>query len=233
MPREDIAPEHSHPPAIDRHGHSGPEATIAPFAGGALIKNADRITPRKSILICGAARGGTSFAASAFHRLGIPFIRSPTDHISRRLEHGGLKRAFRTDDMPALQSIMAGFRRRHPVWAWKLPAIERRFSTIEALTPEVHSVLVFKEPLSVAARVAERKGKDPFLALGDIGRVYQRMSDIVATAKTPLLAISYDRAMGDLPAFLAAAAHFAGVASYDEAAVIAGIKEDAARYFET
>lgn len=199
---------------------------------GVLVKNANRITERKSIIICGAPRGGTSFAASVFLQLGVPFKRTRKDRISPRKEHNHLKEAFQADDLGRVRQIIDEFSSRHPVWGWKLPEIERRFSTISELVPNPHFVVIFKEPLSIAVRSAERRSKNPINVLQQVVAVHQRLAAIAATTEHPLLLVSYDKAITKLPNFLEAAAGFAGISSYDEAAVIAGIREDGRRYLE-
>ena len=195
-----------------------------------LVKNEHRVTQRKSIIICGAPRGGTSFAASVFLQLGVPFKRTTKDRISPRKEHNHLKEAFQADDLGRVRQIVDEFSSRHPVWAWKLPEIERRFSTISEIVPNPHFVVIFKEPLSIAIRSAERRSKNPINVLQQVVAVHQRLATIAATTEHPLLPVSYDKAITKLPDFLAAAAGFAGASSYDEAAVIAGIREVGSRY---
>lgn len=197
---------------------------------GVLVKNDKRITERKSILICGAPRGGTTFAASVFFHLGVPFKRARKDRISPRKEHNGLKEAVQAGDLGRARQIIDEFSSDHPVWAWKLPEIERRFSTISEMVPNPHFVVIFKEPLSIAVRSATRRSKNPIAVLQQVVAVHQRLAEIAATTEHPLLLVSYDKVITKLPKFLAAAAGFAGVSFYDEAAVIAGIREDGRRY---
>ncbi|MFN4017500.1 MAG: hypothetical protein ACK4JB_19325 [Reyranella sp.] len=198
---------------------------------GAFIKNADKITARKSIVICGPARGGTSFAASIFVRLGIPFTRGPRDKISGRHEHLRLKEAFLANDPGGIQRISEEFSSMYPVWGWKLPAIQRRLEATAALVPNPHFVMIFKEPLSVAARRSDLKERDVLKVLPRIVATYHRLAGLAAETKHPMLLISYDRAIANMPEFLTEVARFAGVPSFDEGAVIAGIREDGKRYF--
>lgn len=198
---------------------------------GAFLKNEHRITDRKSIVICGAPRGGTSFAASVFLRLGVPFKRNRKDGISPRHEHNALRAAFEAEDHDTVRRIIADFSSLYPVWGWKFPAIERRFAAISEMVPNPHFVVIFKEPLSVAVRSGVRRSKNPINVLQQVVAVHQRLASIAATTEHPLLLISYDKAITCLPDFLATAASFAGITSYDEAAVIAGIQGDGRRYF--
>lgn len=200
---------------------------------GAWIKNADKITARKSIVICGISRGGTSFAASVFGQLGVPYSRSGERDIGRRYEHRQLRAAFAAKDGPLINQIATEFGNEHKVWAWKLPAIQKDFSFAAEQVPNPHFVIIFKEPLSVAARKTDLKGKETIRSLNQVLTVYQQLASIALETTHPLMLISYDRAMSRLKPFLSEAARFAGVRNYDPAAVIAGIREDGARYFRS
>lgn len=206
------------------------EATIESSFKGTLVRNADKIADRKSIIICGPTRGGTSFAASVFFRLGVPFTRDPDDRLSPRLEHADLKHAFQAQDWKLLANAIEDFRYLHPVWGWKLPAIEGEFATVAKMIPDAHAVMIFKEPLSVATRKATVRQKDALQVLRSVIGTYDRMAAVAEATEHPLLLVSYDKAVANLPAFLEAAALYAGITSYDEEAVIAGIHEDQRRY---
>lgn len=202
------------------------------FSGG-WLKNEDKITPKKSIVICGITRGGTSFAASVFGRLGVPFSRRADRHIGARYEHRELRAAFVGKDGNTIREIATGFGKEYPVWAWKLPAIQRDFEFVAELVPNPHFVIIFKEPLSVAARKTDLKGKNTLNALEHVLTVYRHMASIASKTEHPLLLVSYDRAMASLNTFLPEAARFAGVDQYDAEKVTAGIREDGKRYFRT
>ncbi len=208
------------------------EATISDKFSGAIVRNEHNSSDRKSILICGGARGGTSFAASVFMHLGVPFTRGPKDGISARHEHKALRLYFESEDWDRVRRISLGFRKRYPAWGWKLPAIERQMKKIDEVVPDTHYVMIFKEPLSVAVRSAAQKGRnDPTNTFTRVMHVYQRMANSAAETDRPILLISYDQAVANLPAFLRQAADFAGISAYDEATVLAGIRGDSQRYF--
>lgn len=198
---------------------------------GAFVKNGDKITAKKSIVICGITRGGTSFAASVFGRLGVPFSRKSERPIGRRYEHRDLRDAFFNGDAAGIRGISTTFSEQYPVWAWKLPAIQTSPELAAANVTNPHFVIILKEPLSVAARKTDINGKETLKGLKQVLKVYQHLTQIALTASFPVFLISYDRAMAKLPAFLGEAAKFAGVTSFDLDATIAGIHEDGNRYF--
>lgn len=199
---------------------------------GAFVVNADRITERKSIVICGVTRGGTSFGASAFVRLGVPFWRPGEKERRRTFEHKALRAAFQNGQFDRIRQIAADFSSHFPVWGWKLPAIHMHFELIGDCVPNPHFVMLFKEPLSVAARKNALKGKETVGKMIDILTLYQKMVTLARQTEHPCLLVSYDRAMSNLAAFLADAASYAGISGIDVAAVEANIRSDQREYLQ-
>jgi hypothetical protein len=205
------------------------QSTSATFTG-ALVLNAGRISQRKSILICGMTRGGTSFGASVFVRLGVPFWRPGEQKLRRIFEHKQLKDAFVAGELETVGRLAADFGGHFPVWGWKLPGIYTRFELIGKCVPNPHFVMLFKEPLSVAARKNALTGKETVGRMAHVLRHYQAMATLAEGTEHPCMLISYDRAMANLESFIADAAWYAGVPRYDAATVAAAIRKDQHQY---
>jgi hypothetical protein len=202
-------------------------------ACGAWTANRHHVTAKKSILICGPSRGGTSFAASVFLRLGVPFSRggNKREISSRKHEHKGLRQAFLARDEAGLRTIAEEFASEFDVWAWKLPAIQQNFDLILRAVKNPHLVCIFKDPAAVAFRKSSASGKEIMEGILSSVEAYRRMVTFVETSKVPAFFISYEKATADLPAFLPHAAHFAGVELRAPRAVARRIRDDAANYF--
>jgi hypothetical protein len=84
---------------------------------GVWLKNVDKVTARKSIVIFGIPRGGTMFAASVFARLGVPFSRSDDRKIGRIYEHRDLKAACADKNADSVRRIASEFSAEYAVWA--------------------------------------------------------------------------------------------------------------------
>jgi hypothetical protein len=97
--------------------------------------------------------------------------------------------------------------------------------------PNPHFVIIFKEPLSIACRKTDLKGKETIHAFGQVLAVYQRLLEFAGKTEYPLLLMSYDRGLSKLEKFLPEVAGFAGVADFDVARAIEGIREDGKQYF--
>jgi hypothetical protein len=181
-------------------------------------------------LISGTARGGTSFGSSVFVRLGIPFWLPGERPLQRTYEHRALKEALLSEDFDEVGRLAREFSDQFPIWGWKLPAIQRYLEMVGQCVPNPHFVILFKEPLSVVARKTAMSEGDVVGKMVDIVAAYQRMVTLVGETKHPCLLVSYDRAVANLEPFIRDAASFAGVSSFDAAAVAAGIREDQGVY---
>lgn len=200
---------------------------------GAWTANWNAGCAKRTILITGTGRGGTSFAASAFLRLGIPFARpGHKREISRRThEHRTLRDLFKAEDREQLRAIAAEFSQAFPIWGWKLPQIHNNLELILECIENPHFVFVFKEPVSVAFRRTDILNADFTYALENILQNYLTMTVFARQNRLPVLFVGYDSAMASMAAFLAQAAAFAGVEAYDSEAVIAEIRADGQKYY--
>jgi hypothetical protein len=198
---------------------------------GAWTINAERATPHKALIITGAARGGTSFAASAFLRLGVPFGRGEKECSRRTHEHFDLRTAFQAGDEAEVRRLAEDIAAAHPVWAWKLPDIHAHFDRVERTIAAPHYVLVFKEPVATAFRRVDVRGVPFDRSLAAVLNDYVQMATFAAATTAPVLFVSYEAAMDNPAAFLAEAARFAGIDTYDADDVVRKIERDAKRYY--
>jgi hypothetical protein len=200
---------------------------------GAWTLNADRIRDKRTLLICGTGRGGTSFAASAFLRLGVPFARPdhPREASKRTHEHKRLRRAFKDEDEQALRKIVEDFDRQFDVWAWKLPQMHENFELVSRVIANPHYVFVFKEPVSIAFRRSDVKGAEFLDGLDVSTRTYSKLARFARECEAPIFFIGYEAAMANVEAFLDEAARFADVTFYDTEAIAREIEGDAERYY--
>ncbi len=199
---------------------------------GTWVANADRIAPgKKTLIITGNARGGTSFAASAAFHLGVPFTRANPREVTVRYEHADLRSAFQARDGQAIQRISSEFHALHETWAWKLPAIQFDFTSLAASVENPHFILIFKEPTSIAFRKMDIKGADFLTALAEVLEAYERMVAFAQEVRCPVLMIGYESAMKSMPGFLDDLARYCGVENYDVSKVAAAIQADGSAYY--
>jgi hypothetical protein len=200
---------------------------------GAWTANADKVSDRKAILITGTPRGGTSFAASVFRHLGIPFSRPGQGReVSKRThEHKALRNIFKAEDAARLREISDDFAASCPVWAWKLPQIQENLDLVSQCIANPHYVFIFKEPVSIAFRRVDVKGAEFLTAMDRSVEDYRRLLVFARQTQAPIMFIGYDTAMANVEQFIDAAAEFAGVAEFDRNAIIGAVEADAQYYY--
>lgn len=186
---------------------------------------------KRTLLITGVPRSGTSFLASVVGRLGVPQSRGPGDKVSGHGEHVGLRDAFGGRRDAEFRSIVAEFDAAHPTWAWKLPAMKADLDWVADRVRNPCFVFTFKEPLSVAMRKVST-GHDTDLEenFNKIFEGYVRLLQFARATPRPVLLVSYDKALRQFDECVAAVARFAGVPEWDLDEVERGVREDESRY---
>src|SRR5215469_5858876 len=105
--------------------------------------------PKKTVVVLGAPRGGTSMVAAALRKLGVA--------MGENLGHQHEDRSFRAE-VP-LEEMIATVKKRnetHDLWGWKLP---NNIYYLEQLFPHLrnpHFVAIFRNPYSISRSSAER-----------------------------------------------------------------------------
>jgi hypothetical protein len=212
---------------------ASPEGRVE-FNGAWVINAPPREHERRAIIITGNARGGTSFAASAVAKLGVPFTAEVDSRkeINSRYEHQEMFAAFQNRDEEKLIAIRDRFDEQYDVWAWKLPALRYDLELAAKVHPNPYFVFIFKEPVSIGFRKNNLKGADVLNAMQELLIGYKNMVDFAAKATQPLLMIGYDSAMANLHEFVQELGAFVGVPVPDPDAVVEGIQEDGQRYYQ-
>lgn len=192
---------------------------------------------QKTIVISGAPRGGTTFGASVVANLGIPFSEKPApgeaNKIGMRYSHPELMGPF-VSDRNTFGETCRLLDREHDVWALKLPSLTTDAAFAMATIRNPHFIFIFKEALSVASRSLLLKGVEASKiasATRNVIRHYEKMLDFIQSSEAPMLLISYERAMADLPVTIRQTAEFLGIENADVPSACDGIAMDRHHYF--
>lgn len=187
----------------------------------------------KTIVVTGAARGGTTFGASIVAHLGVPFD-DDRNRVGRRYSHAVLMDAFGTNDfVRTAREVDEACK----IWAFKHPSAVSESEFVLQNVRRPHYIIVFKEPLSVAMRGKSIKDKEltcPVVCGGTeaVLKHYLAAVQFARSAEVPVLLLSYDRALRDLPNAIAGVARFLGVENADTEAVADRVAGDKDKYFE-
>jgi hypothetical protein len=170
----------------------------------------------RTIIITGAARGGTSFAASICHHIGVPMGRP-----GPRYENPYLQRAVLLGAWDVVEMLVAEISEELPLWGWKLPALMRHLQRVAGLVRAPHFILIFKNPLALSAR-----GK----RLTSTLQWYRKMAEFAQSTRAPTLLVSYEGAMSDMPTTIRTFADFCGIAAEDPGYVASQVAQDKRLY---
>lgn len=202
------------------------------FSGAFALRDSD--SKKRSILISGTPRGGTSFAASVYRNLGVPISLGLGDREVCTITHENreLRTAFQERDAKTLRKLTKEFSSRHDVWAWKLPGLHHDLEFAVKNVPNPHFVFIYKEPVSIAFRRNDIVAADFTKALQKALKEYLRLAKFAEdNPEIPVMFISYDVARNNMASFLEDAAAYAHVKDFDAEAVMSAIMQDGENYY--
>lgn len=117
--------------------------------GIALINIPDTSPDTKTVIVVGAARGGTSIIAGTLHHLGIFLGRNchPPVYEDMRLSiafEGGSKETF--------EEVISDYNHQYQIWAWKRPSVIHELPRVMAAVRNPYVIFVFRDLFSIANR---------------------------------------------------------------------------------
>jgi hypothetical protein len=159
--------------------------------GAALPSGAPR-----TLIVLGAARGGTTMVAQILHDLGIfmgqgfnsTYQDDAMNQISRALFHGHID-----INNPVIEQVLRQRDHRFAIWGWKFPT--HVFETIYEKARNPHVIVVFRDPVAIATResVSQAYNVEPCFqrALEQIAN----LGRFVSSTAYPCLGVSYERGL--------------------------------------
>jgi hypothetical protein len=164
-------------------------------------------SPQSTVIVLGAARGGTSMAAGALSHLGV-FM---GDKLSVVFEDAALSAAVEKSDDAALSRLIDLRNAAFPIWGWKRPAAIRYLPGIEAYFRNPCYVVVFRDVFAIANRNRISMLSDVMSNMRTTLAHYVRILDFIESRTAPCMLVSYEKAMLDRAAFVDALSAFVGI----------------------
>ena len=166
----------------------------------------------RTLIVLGAARGGTSMIARMLHDLGVymgealnsTYQDRMMNEISRGLFHGNID-----INHPAIEEILRQRDSRFDIWGWKFT--NHLFPQLYAKTRNPHFIVVFRDPVAIATREAISYG---YNADACLERALDQISDFGRFALStthPCLSVSYERGLARKAELIDALVKFAGI----------------------
>ncbi len=166
----------------------------------------------RTLIVLGAARGGTTLVAQMLHDVGV-FM---GEGLGATCQDAALSQVSRAlfaaeigPDHPAIAELMRRRDRQFEVWGWKFPGQILPELYRQARNP--HFVLVFRDPVAIATREARSQALETFPCFERASAQITALSAFAAAADEPCLIVSYERAMADKTGLADALAEFAGL----------------------
>lgn len=181
------------------------------------------------VLITGVARGGTSWAASVCHHLGVNLGRR-----GPRYENQRLSRPLLNGKLGLLKSRLAGDWDPNQAWAWKLPALNQHLDEISNMVEKARFIFVIRDPIAVALRKQksnETSGdpvRDTRLALS----AFTNLCEFAGRIRRPCLFLSYEKGLSSPKGSIEDIARFIGrpVSPASISSIIDAVNEDQNAY---
>ena len=165
---------------------------------------------KKTIIVLGAPRGGTSMAAASLRKLGVM--------MGEKLGHQHEDPSFRRD-VP-IEDMIATIERRnreHDVWGWKLP---NSIYYVEELLPHLrnpHFVAMFRNPFSISRSSAQRDKRIYDAHLLEVAANHtKKVVDLISRLTSPTALASFESALNQPEQFVRGLAVFIGMSEDDK-----------------
>jgi hypothetical protein len=172
-----------------------------------ILVNPPHGAAEKTVAIYGVQRGGTSMVAAVVEALGIDLAGQGLNHEDPR---------FQTAAGEDLDALIAARNAEAPVWGFMAPQTTLKLDYLETRLRNPHYVCVFRNPAAVADSVMMRRGGPAGDQLRRTLRFYDKMTELIARTRDPLLVVNYERASADPKALVEAVAEFLEIALDDD-----------------
>lgn len=144
----------------------------------------------KTIVIVGAARGGTSIFSGALHKLGVFMGERSHPPVFEDLV---LSSAFESGDLPEARRIVARYDEHYSVWAFKRPGATGYLEDLHALLREPVYLFVFRDLAAIARRNLLSMRAAPIPSMRHALSAYASALDFIEDAQPRGLLVSCEK----------------------------------------
>ena len=178
------------------------------FRKGAALASGE---PR-TLIVLGAARGGTTMVAQMLHDLGVcmgqgldsTYQDGAMNGICRALFDGQITIAH-----PVIEQVLRHRDRQFAVWGWKFPT--HIFEQLYDKTRHPHVIAVFRDPVAIATRESVSHGYNVVACLPRALEQISNLTRFVLETRHPCLSLSYERGLARKDELVDALLDFAGI----------------------
>jgi hypothetical protein len=169
-----------------------------------------RVAAEKTLLITGLARSGTSMLAALLQAAGVWL----GDHVYQPInEDAEITQLLRARDFTRLDALIARQNGKAPIWGFKMPDLHQFLQHDEmARFRNPHLLVIFRDPVAVAARNALSEQVDGTQAIIDATSAMHALTQFVRASHLPFLFLSYEKALVFPRVFIDNVLGFCGIA---------------------
>jgi hypothetical protein len=167
----------------------------------------------RTLIVIGAARGGTTMVAQILHDLGIfmgqglnsTYQDDAMSNISRGLFHGQID----IND-PRIEQFLRQRDQEFNIWGWKFP--QHIFEILYAKARNPHVIAIFRDPVAIATRESVSQGYSLEPCFERALEQIANLGEFISSTSYPCLMVSYERGLAKKAELVDALVDFAGIA---------------------
>lgn len=199
--------------------------------GVATLNLPDELPEKKTVVVVGVARGGTSIVAGVLHHLGV-FL--GTKYNPPVFEDMRLSLAFEGKSEESFEQVIDEYNRQHEVWGWKRPSTLHDLPRVASTLRNPLFIYIFRDLFSIANRNSISMKSEIVGGLQHALDDYAKILRFMATSKLPSMLVSSDKAVRYREALVDGVCQFVGLQpdpqQYEKA--ISFISPDPKQYLE-
>lgn len=175
---------------------------------GIAIVRASSGEPEKTLIVLGAARGGTSMVAGLLYRMGV-FMGTRMDKVV--YEDVELSGAIESGDFNAVARMIRERNDKYGLWGWKRPAVVDHIGQLHGSLRNPHYIAVFRDIAAIAVRNRISVNSELLSNMKQSLNHFLRIVNFIETVDAPAMVISYEKALLNGESLVTSLAEFAGI----------------------
>lgn len=160
---------------------------------------ADVFAPKKTLVVMGVARGGTSLISGALEKLGVFTGEQSTPPVYEDIQ---LATAFEKNDLQKVNEVIERYNSLHDIWAFKRPSSINYCDKMHKLLRNPVYLFIFKDMMSVSKRNSISMKYDFKEELVKSHKSYEKIINFIAGNELNAYFFSYDKIMQNKELFV-------------------------------
>jgi hypothetical protein len=165
-------------------------------------------TDASTIIVVGVARSGTSMIASVLHELGVPMGDRAGNAV---YEDPDIASAIESGNKAAISAMAIDRNARFRIWGFKRPEAFLVLPKFLPLFRNPRIISTFRDPAAISQRNSISMHQEFLFGLGQAAEKTLELTRFIKQIDAPVMAVSYEKAMGQPHRFMAGLINFCGL----------------------